>query len=325
MELKEGGRAMGKSTLSVLLGAWAFIGLQIGFSAESEASVVNDHRVTSLSCSSLQGKIESAKNALALSIKPDVFYENHHIPVQNWAFRHGFYDLAACWSMGRFQRLYFYLREPGKVPTLREFSDQARAHEMYEDESGWKSFPLNRFWFMPDLSDGIWRDWERGQTERGWSGVGLSRGLKPDIEFYQVYRFHQLENIRYIRGPDSRTPAENKKTWAEIQDLVSRGRKPLIILRPDRYYQHVVMVKDIQLTPQGASLRVYDSNSPWMDREVVWHRAEEMFSAFDVINGMPVPDPRAFVGVFIVDQEENERLLESLVSHYRQVCKTQSP
>lgn len=109
---------------------------------------------------------------------------------------------------------------------------------------------------------------------------------------------------------------------AEIQSLVARGRKPLIILRPDRYYQHVVMIKDIQPTPIGASIRVYDSNSPWLDREVVWHRNEEMFSAFDVINGMPVPDASAFVGVFIVDQEENERVLESLVAHYRQVCQS---
>lgn len=129
---------------------------------------------------------------------------------------------------------------------------------------------------MPDLSESLWRDWERGTTESGWSGGHLSRGRKPDIEFYQVHRFHQ----------------------------------------------HVVMVKEIQWTAEGASLRVYDSNSSWLDREVVWHRREEMFSAFDVINGMPVPDPRAFVGVFLVDQDENERVLESLVSHYRQVCQS---
>ncbi len=308
---------MRMSTVSIVLGASLLVAPDA-----LRASVVNDHRVSSLSCATLQGKLEPAKTALALAIKPDSFYENHHLPIQNWGFRHGFYDLAACWSMSRFQRLYFHLREPGKVVSLREFSDQARAHEMYEDQSGWKAYPLNRFWFMPDLSESLWRDWERGTTESGWSGGHLSRGRKPDIEFYQVHRFHQLENIRYVRGPDSRTPKENRKTWAELQDLVARGRKPLIILRPDRYYQHVVMVKEIQWTAEGASLRVYDSNSPWLDREVVWHRREEMFSAFDVINGMPVPDPRAFVGVFLVDQDENERVLESLVSHYRQVCQS---
>lgn len=298
----------------------------VGFvTSPVQAQVISDHRVEELACSNLNGKMDSAKDQLAQAIRNDVFFEIHHVPVQNWGFRYGLYDLAACWSMSRFQRLYFFLREPGSMRSLVELSNQARAHEMYEDEFGWKSFPLNRYWFLPEYGDPIWRDWERGFTENGWSGVSLSRGLKPDIEFYQAFRFHQLENIRYVGGPDSRTRVENRKTWSTIQDLIARGRKPLIILRPDRYYQHVVMVKDVQFTPQGASLRVYDSNSPWMDREVIWHRAEEMFSAFDVINGMPIPDPRAFIGVFVVDQDENERLLESLVAHYRQICRAQRP
>jgi hypothetical protein len=291
----------------------------------SDARVVSDHRVDSLDCSKMNGKLEDAKDHLALSIRPDVFQEWHNLPNRNWSFRYGLYDLAACWSLSRFQRLYFFLREPGKTPTIRELSDQARAHEMYEDETGWKSFPLKRFWFLPDYSEPIWRDWERGVLENGWSGAPLARALKEDLEFYQIYRFHQLENIRYIRGPDSRTPAENRTTWSSIRELVARGRKPLIILRPDRYYQHVVLVKEIQMNPRGAILKVYDSNSPWMDKDVIWHQNEEMFTAFDVIDGMPVPNPKAYVGVFIVDEDENERLLESLVTHYRHVCTSQSP
>lgn len=281
---------------------------------KAAADVITDHRVENLSCNRI------TSDTVALALRKDAFDLSQHLPVRNWAFRYGLYDLAGCWSLSRFQRLYFYLREPGRVPAFSDFSNQARSREMYEDEHEWKAYPLNRFWFVPDYTDSLWAKWEKGTVESGWSGRPLERGLKPDIEYYQALRFHQLENIRYLKGPNERTPAENSKLISEIQTLLQTGRHPLLLLRPDRYYQHVVMAKKIDFTPTGATIWVYDSNSPWSERPLHWHRTEQMFSAFEIIDGMPVPDSRAFVGVFIVDQEENERLLESLAAHYKTQC-----
>lgn len=276
---------------------------------------VNDHRVQNLSCQNVTA------DSVARSIRSDVFSVKNHLPYQNWAFQYGAYQLAGCWSLSRFQRLYFYLREPAALVGMTEFSNQARSQDMYEDDQGWKAFPLRQFWFLPDQSDARWANWEKGWIQAGGAQPrGLARGLKPDIEYYQALRFHQLENIRYLKGPIARTVAENQTTWSDLSTLIAKGRKPLILLRPDRYYQHVVIVKRIDFTKSGAKLWVYDSNSPWAERHVLWDSASSMFTAFDVIDGMPVPDSRAPVGVFIVDQDENENMLRSLATHYRQVC-----
>ncbi len=292
------------------------VGLVWSFSSHAGAATdeISDHRVLSLSCGNVTA------NSVAKALRLDAFDMSHHLPVRNWAFRYGLYDLAGCWSLSRFQRLYFYLREPGRSPAFTDFSNQARSMEMYESENEWKAFPLDKFRFVPDYTDPLWAKWEKGMLESGWSARPLERGLKPDIEYYQALRFHQLENLRYLKGPNERTPVENSKLFAEVQSLLASGRHPLLLLRPDRYYQHVVLAKRIDYTATGATIWVYDSNSPWFERPVQWHRANQMYSAFEIINGMPVPDPRANIGVFIVDQDENERLLESLAAHYKIQC-----
>ncbi len=283
--------------------------------AASARSSISDHRVKNLSCANVTA------DSVASALKPDVFSTAHHLPYQNWSFRYGAYELANCWSLSRFQRLYFHLRDPASAPSLQNFSDQVRSREMYEDDQGWKPFPLKGFWFVPDQADSRWRAWEKGWTQPSvqWP-QGLERGLKPDIEYYQALRFHQLENIRYLKGPIERTPAENQATWSELSKLVASRRLPLILLRPDRYYQHVVVVKSLELTKTGAKIRVYDSNAPWSEREMFWDSATSMFTAFDIVYGMPIPDPAAPVGVFIVDKDENEEMLRSLATHYRAVC-----
>lgn len=298
-------------TSLVLLGVSSLFVFEM---ALASPATISDHRVENLSC------LNVTSDSVAKSLRPSAFDVSQHLPVRNWAFRYGMYDLAGCWSLSRFQRLYFYLREPGRKPAFSDFSNQARSQEMYEDEREWKPYPLKKFWFVPDYTDSIWAKWEKGTVESGWSGRELERGLKPDIEYYQALRFHQLENIRYLKGPNERTPKENLEVLAEIQKLLATGRHPLLLLRPDRYYQHVVLAKKIDFTSSGATIWVYDSNSPWIERPLHWHRTEKMFSAFEIIDGMPVPDSRAFVGVFVVDKDENERLLESLASHYKIQC-----
>ncbi len=283
-------------------------------SQQAAGGFISDHRVKNLNCSNVNA------DSVAKALRDEAFEVSQHLPVRNWAFRYGLYDLAGCWSLSRFQRLYFYLREPGRNPAFADFSNQARSREMYEDEHEWKPVPLDKYWFVPDFTDPIWAKWEKGTVESGWSARPLERGLKPDIEYYQALRFHQLENIRYLNGPNERTRAENAKLINEIHGLLQSGRHPLILLRPDRYYQHVVLAKKIDFTPEGATIWVYDSNSPWIERPLYWHRSEQMFSAFEIIDGMPVPDSKAFVGVFIIDQDENERLLESLAAHYKSQC-----
>ena len=277
-------------------------------------ATISDHRVQNLSCRNVTA------NSVANAIRPDNFSTANHLPYKNWEFQWGFYKLAGCWSLSRFQRLYFYLREPAAGLSLTELSNQTRSEEMYEDGASWKGFPLKKFWFMPEQTNSRWPAWESGWFESGSMAPDLERGLKPDIEYYQALRFHQLENIRLLKGPMARTIAENNATWNDLSRLVSTGRKPLIVLRPDKYYQHVVVVKRIQATASGADLWVYDSNAPWLDRKVVWDKKSSMFTAFEVVDGMPVPDARAALGVFIVDEDENERVLESLAVHYQNLC-----
>lgn len=275
---------------------------------------VTDHRVRGLSCQKV------TPNSVARALREDAFGPDRHLSYQNWAFRYGAYNLANCWSLSRFQRLYFYLREPAAATTLSEFSNQARSHDMYEDEQGWKGFPLKTFWFMPDASDSLWRMWERGWTQSGPYSAGLERGLETDVEYYQALRFHQIDNLRLLKGPLARTGPENQATWSELANLIATGRRPLLVLRPDPYLQHVVIAKKIELTSSGARIWVYDSNAPWLDRSVVWDQASSMFSAYDVVSGLAIANPAAPIGVFIVDQEENEKILISLASHYTQVC-----
>ncbi len=204
---------------------------------------------------------------------------------------------------------------------MTDFSNQARSKDMYDDGQGWKAFPLDKFWFLPDQGDSRWTSWENGWYESGSSPQALERGLKPDIEYYQALRFHQLENIKYLKGPLARTPAENDTTWSDLSSLIANGRHPLILLRPARYNQHVVVAKRIEKTTTGANIWVYDSNAPSIERMVVWDQTSAMFTAFDIVNGLRgVSDPSAALGVFIVDDEENERLLESLATHYTAVC-----
>jgi hypothetical protein len=274
----------------------------------------SDHRVQNLSCQNVTA------DSVALAIRPEVYEVSNHLRYRNWSFPWGFYDLANCWSLSRFQRLYFLMREPSAGLGLREFSNQARSKDMYEDEGGWKGFPLGGFWFLPDQSDARWQAWESGWNEPGGSDRPLERGRKPDLEYYQVLRFHQIENLRYLNGPIERTVVENRSTWTELSDSITNGRKPLLLLRPDPYYQHVVVAKRIETTPTGAKIWVYDSNAPWLERPVIWNQSTAMFSAFEIVDGMPVPDSRAPLGVFIVDRDENENMLKSLATHYQQLC-----
>lgn len=278
-------------------------------------NVWSDHRVQNLSCKNV------SSDSVARAIRPSVYDTANHLPYQNWSFLWGLYDLANCWSLSRFQRLYFLMREPNAGLGLTEFSNQARSEEMYDDEQGWKGFPLKGFWFLPDQTDPRWAAWESGWHESGISSPRpIERGRKPDLEFYQVLRFHQIDNLRYLKGPIARTIADNKTTWSELSKSMTNGRKPLLLLRPDPYYQHVVVAKRIEATATGANIWVYDSNSPGLERPVVWNKSTSMFSAFEIVNGMPVPDAHAPLGVFVVDRDENESLLKSLATHYQQIC-----
>ncbi|CAN5635486.1 hypothetical protein BH10BDE1_BH10BDE1_10770 [soil metagenome] len=274
----------------------------------------SDHRVENLSCKNVTA------NSVAQAIRPVVYDVSNHLPYQNWSFHWGLYDLANCWSLSRFQRLYFMMREPNAGLGLTEFSNQVRSEDMYEDDHGWKGFPLKSFWFLPDQADARWRTWENGWTETGSSPRSLARGLKADIEYYQVLRFHQIDNLRYLKGPIARTVADNQATWSDLSSSIANGRKPLLLLRPDPYYQHVVVAKRIETTATGANIWVYDSNAPSLERPVVWIKSTSMFTAFEIVDGFPVPDARAPLGVFVVDRDENEKMLESLATHYQQVC-----
>lgn len=276
---------------------------------------ISDHRVKNLSCQNVNA------NSVAHALRPEIFQTAHHLPFANWSFSYGLYDLGACWSLSRFQRLYFYLREPGATTTMTDFSNQARAADMYDDEQGWRTFPMRQFWFMPETSDRRWSAWEQGWTEPGTrQPAGLDRGRKPDLEIYQATRLLQIDNLRLLKGPLARTIGENRATYRDLALLVANGRKPLIVLRPDKYLQHVVVVKDAGRTSTGTTFHVYDSNHPTKDGTVIWDAATAMFTAYDIVDDLAIANPSAPVGVFIVDQDENETILQALAGYYKGLC-----
>lgn len=294
--------------------AIAFVSVLLPLTSHAKPKVISDHRVKSLSC------LKVTADSVARAMRPDVFSAAHHLPYSNWSFRWGFEELANCWSLSRFQRLYFYLREPGAAISMNEFSNQARSHELRDGPSGWEEQPLDKYRPVPDQSDPKWVSWEKGWTEPG-TVEDLDRGLMPDIESYQILRFHQIQNFKYLTGPIERTESENSETWTALKDLIANGRRPLLLLRPARYNQHVVVAKRIDLTKTGAKIWVYDSNAPALERAVVWDQSALMFTAFDIVNGLQgVSDPTAPLGVFIVDDEENEDVLEALAQHYTAIC-----
>jgi len=245
-----------------------------------------------------------------------------HIPLQNWSFSVGLYDLAGCWSLSRSQRLVTYLgrTELQPTPQLTESSlNQFRKYIPWLDVEGRKRFSVHRqFQWIP------WNQEAFASYQRGFRTAAFHRNFKNDIETYQNIRFHRLQNIGMIRGDRERSRSQNQKSFLKLKTNLEQNKMTLVNLRPQRTVQHVVMIKDMTLNHRGQyEFRVYDSNYPFKDQFFSYDPKTQHFYAPEIIRAFRnVPNPEAPVGLYIVDEKERDDLIETLVKIYQRTCRS---
>lgn len=299
--------------------------------SKAATPVINDSLVEGLDCRLLS----SAE--IFKKIRPTAFSSSYHLPIKNWTFSAGLYDLAACWSMARTQRLFFYLARwedapsPNSDKTLFDLLEMIRGTSPYAhtSDSQIKEFPLSEYYIFPqrentwDVSSPLWHSLIAGITQDFPNDKTLKRTFKSEVEFYQNRRFHDfIRNIRYIIGDGARSPEKNRATRDQILKNIENNRLPLILLRPKRVSQHVVIAKKFEISSNGdIEIRVYDSNAPLKDQLITFSKADNEFYAPDIVRGLPeISDPQAALGVFIVDDNEFKLIDKALLSYYQKKC-----
>lgn len=199
------------------------------------ASTISDSLVEGLDCSNL------SQEKIYQKIRPEAFSSYFHLPLPNWSFSAGPYDLAACWSLAHAQRFFFYLarwdaQNSGHVSDqifhtlelLRGSSPYAHASDENIYEFPLKDVPVIQFrehtWI---LSSHFWRSLEKGVEQSFANNQKLFRNLKTEIEFYQKRRFNDfLRNIKYIIGDGSRSIKQNQKTREQILQSLEANSLP---------------------------------------------------------------------------------------------------
>lgn len=309
--------------------------LLLTFSSGSGFAAVNfsDSLVTDLSCDQL------SVNEIYNKMRPEAFSSYYHLPVRNWGFSTGLYDIAACWSLAHAQRLSFYLarweepRAPVNPTTLFETLEMFRGSSPYAHigDPDIQDFPVvdhNVFsqaestW---SLTSPLWLALKQGFTQSFPNDKTLYRNFKSEIEAYQNRRFHDfIKNIRYIIGDGTRTPEMNLSSRNQLIRNLEENKLTLLLLRPKRVSQHVVLAKRFMVLPEGdIEFQVYDSNAPGQDRSVTYKKATGQFYAPEIIHGLPdIEDPQAPLGVFLVDEGDRSIYEKTLLTYYQRKCQS---
>ena len=317
---------------NLLLCLLMFSGMEPLYAAENATVTRQDSLVEGLSCDQLS----PAK--VYQSIRKDAWDPSYHLPVRNWAYSAGLYDLAACWSLARTQRLLFYLARwnepPDKNPSQQviEWMNQIRGSSPYGDmdTSNVKEFPLKDYHLLlrreagPYYGSSLLADLSAGFKQNLSNGTTLQRNFKAEIEFYQNRRFHDfLKNLKYIVGDGSRSPDKNRATRNALLRNLEENKLTLLLLRPKRVSQHVVVAKSFERLSNGnIEILVYDSNYPMQNQKIMFRELDSEFYAPDIVRGLPeVDQPNAALGVYIVDEDERSAIETALVKYYKNKCK----
>lgn len=303
--------------------------LWLGLSFYSPQAIsLEDERFPGLSCKDVTESEDPAKTILHFFSRTKVDSSELHVPVRNWSFSVGLYDLANCWSLSRFQRLTYYLgrsqsAENSKkvektLDMIRLFLPALRGESAditNEYRPSWNLFPWTAT-FLKKLFQGR-EDWV-GQ------GIHVFRNFKTDIETYQNYRFHDLiRNFPYVLDDNARPKDVNAKTFRNLSQLTKSNALPLILIRPIRWTQHVVLAKRVvPLNESWSRVWVYDSNLPEVENYFDYNSSTQEFHAPEVVRGFAgVKDPWRPVGVFIVDEGERRDVLDYLVEYFQERCE----
>ena len=150
----------------------------------------------------------------------------------------------------------------------------------------------------------------------------LHRTFTVETQEYQKYRFNQiLQNLEYISAPRERPASANQASFTQLLKNLQSHRLTEILLRPALRAQHVVMAKSYIVRPTGETdVFVYDSNFPNKDNVLTYDPKIRQFVAPEIVGPLNVPSPEKPVGLFIVDEDDRENMLASLVQYYKTEC-----
>ncbi len=289
---------------------------------------ISDSLVENLACDRI------STDEIYRRIRPESLGSSYHTLSVNWPFSAGLYDLAACWSLSRTQRLFFYLSrwnqhsDPTPQQTT-EILDMVRGSRPYASGSGLKETALSEFKVFSQkdsqwrTNTPLWSQMQYGFSQKFSNGKTMYRAWKHEIEHYQKERFHEFaKNLKFVIGDDARSGRKNRQTRDVLLRNLESHRLTLLLLRPTRTAQHIVVAKSFEIKNNGRiEIRVYDSNQPLRDQIVVFDGREDDFYAPDIVRGLPrVKNANDAIGVFIVDEYERSLVDTALLKHYKKAC-----
>lgn len=285
--------------------------------ANIAANPISDHLVENLSCQNL------SKETLLQSMRADFASINNQIPVKNWGFNAGIYDIAGCWSLSRSQRLFYYLSGFDLRPehTLKNNLDMIGRWVPVWNNFGYIDYKDAKTLSLMPPFQVMFPELQRGY-EQSVGPKKVLRSFKEDIEVYQIHRFHQfLKNKDYVTGNRERDVKFNRISIATLLKNMDTRRLTLVNLRPALKSQHVVLVKRYEkISDHEILFKVYDSNHPDIENEIFYNLKTEHFYAPSIVKDFKIERPEDPIGLFVVDEEEREQALDLLVKYYRQLC-----
>lgn len=296
------------------------------------AKTVTDSLVKNLPCDQI------TVSEIYRKIDTSQFSSQYHLPITNWNYDSGLYNLGNCWSLTHAQRLFFYLNrwnslvaaKPAdtKLQGLLNFLRGAKPYTQNEEK--WiLDGPLGRLQVFGaaeshfDKKSGLFAGLMTGVSQLFPNHKTEKRNFKSEIEHYQKNRFTKfLKNIKYVIGTGARSEQKNRETRDALIQNLEGNRLPMMILRTIRTTQHAVLAKHYEVLSNGdISFTVYDSNQPDKDQTITYKQADQNFYAPEVAKEFTDKkygnDP---LGVYIVDQDDFDPIDRALVEHYTALC-----
>lgn len=269
--------------------------------------LISDSLVENLSCKTLTFENVFEKR------REDAFSVEKHWPMVNWNAS----LLGQCWGLSLSQRRLFYLArfptggdkkniEKGEIP-------KEKLLKLIRREDPAEVFK------MDNLTE-----------EKDIISIKEDPEYRNEIMIRQKKRFYRSENLSMLFSSRERDDDTNKETIKTIQKNIKNGRMPLVVLRATRTAQHAVLIKKCEplegLGPDVYSMTCYDSNSPGVEKKMLYYQGQ--FYADDIM-GIFLPNERdpetgvrkpLSVGVFLKDDPEMDEIQQTAYNYYANLC-----
>jgi hypothetical protein len=149
----------------------------------------------------------------------------------------------------------------------------------------------------------------------------LFRKIKTEVERYQRWRFHKFENSKLATEAIPREKSINLQVSKELITSVNKRKLPLVDIKPTLTTQHIVLVKNYEYGPNQIKFLVYDSNHPEIDNYFTYDTKDKQFRATDIIKRFKgIKNPDQNVSVYIVDEEDHDKIGDALLNYYLRKC-----